>query len=357
MLSDTSVIPVEKAERLGKLDRVRSILKNGEIPGVRDYVIALHNIDRFGYHIEDPESDLKDHLEFCYRLKKYGLGMPSDFRELPLGRGQTGTISFPEQAKVAALLFDKIWVPPTSFQRDFGFDYGVDQPPVAIQFCSSKDIEALKSVGSIMLFSREVDTAVNVMIDKINQISCRYESESRFVRTLKCGNDLRDFEKQSLISGYRAVIKNVDVPVNKKLEWPQIMEVREDEDSLNKIRSMRLWLNEGLNFSTEEDATEKIGEKLLLYKETLKKHGIVTRNGVFASVFSGACSFANKPDESGLILGLTLMGGVALAVNKIRIDNEAELRKPGLREVAWLNEIHQQSFSERIEGWFRRSRS
>lgn len=202
-------------------------------------------------------NDTQDELvrDFVSRLRKYGDGgVPRNFKPREINSKQTGTIAFPEQARVAALLYDKIWVPPKTYQRDFGFDFGDDQPPTKIQFCSHEDVLDLNAIGTYLLFANDVNQVTNKMIEKLDGMSKRYEKKSRFVRTMRCSKDFKMYEKNYPLPAVRAIIKNIQIPVNERLSWEQIIEFRKDKRSIESLKSMNVWVKDALRNKSEDDA-------------------------------------------------------------------------------------------------------
>lgn len=285
------------------------------------------------------------------KLVQFTSGTPDDFQEKKVFPGESSTIVTPAQAKVAALMYDKIWVPPRSYQPDFGFDFGDDQPPDELMFCTEDDISVLNDVGVRTIFVPDASYVAQRRVDAIHTISQKYERRSKFHYTLICGGDLQKYEERNPSIAYRLVVKNVQVPVNASLTWKQVCEFRKDKESREKLRWMNQWINNDLSNKSEEQVKEALEIRLSDYQEALKKHGAITNNGILASLFTGLAGFAAKPDQSGLILAFTVIGGAAIALQKKHIDDRAELKKPGLREVAWLHQLHQKPLMSRFRDW------
>lgn len=295
-----------------------------------------------------------DDEDLYKRFLKFG-NIPNDFQNRPVLAHETATIAFPEQAKVAALLYDKIWVAPISLQKDFFFDFGQDQPPAEVAFCGEDDVKNLSQVLLANMFKDdpgETTTPVSRYVSALDSVSKKYESVCQFRRTLTCGGDVKQYEDKTPSAAYRVVINNIKLPSNSSLSWKQVLEFRKDVEVRKKLHWMKAWIDKDLSGSSEPNAKEALEDRLDQYYEALKKHGAITKNGMLASVFAGLSSFAMKPDQSGVVIALSLTGGMAIQLQKRRIENRSELLKSPLREMAWMQHIEPRSLFSKLRGWF-----
>jgi hypothetical protein len=135
-----------------------------------------------------------------------------------------------------------------------------------------------------------------------------------------------------------SVLQGLPIPVESKLTWEQVLEIRADADSRDRLRRFSRWLDGLLPAKSAAQISDEIFIRLEDYRRALTKHGVETRIGAFEHVVSWQpmlAKFATAVTGSALgepILGLIGAGSIALGEISIA------LQKSRLR----LQEIHRQ---------------
>lgn len=115
------------------------------------------------------------------------------------------------------------------------------------------------------------------------------------------------------------VINNIPEIVEDSLSWEQVIDFKEDKQSINKIRNLKNWMI-GLDGKSNSEIQEKIEKAIEDYKDSIRKHGIRTRMGAITTLMSTTSAFVGAmPNIKNCILSsaITLSSGVIVyAVNK-----------------------------------------
>ena len=82
---------------------------------------------------------------------------------------------------------------------------------------------------------------------------------------------------------YQPIMNNLPI-VSDKTSWKQILQFREDKNSVLKFRSLKKWFEESLAAKSESQATDIISKKIEDYEWAIKKHGLKTITGGFSNV-------------------------------------------------------------------------
>lgn len=107
------------------------------------------------------------------------------------------------------------------------------------------------------------------------------------------------------------VIDNFPGIVESSLTWKQVIEIRKDKQSANKIKKLKSWMSN--LYGTKSEIEDQIERALDEYKDAIRKHGIRTCKDAITILFGGSSALVGTmPDLQRTILscGLLLSGGV-----------------------------------------------
>jgi len=203
-------------------------------------------------------------------------------RHLPIVAGESCCIPISTSRKLAALLFDKQYLPAESFMA-----------PKEVSFCNSDiQLKADNILLNYFLYSHS-GTVPEVGVEHNNFASLIYLNsliaafQAHKVDLTPLFSKSADFDN-SYVKGdaavYHAIVENVPLVDDEDLSWEQVLEFRSDEEAKRKYRDFRVWLSflpESLSIS---QATDIVGQKLDDYNEAIKKHGLRTRIGAYKSI-------------------------------------------------------------------------
>lgn len=102
----------------------------------------------------------------------------------------------------------------------------------------------------------------------------------------------------------------LDSIVEDSLDWGQVLEIREDKDSIYKIRRLRNWMNIELLGMEKEKIISILDEALYDYKKALNKFGVLTAVGGFTTALSGSSTILTGISKDWNDI---LAGGLAVA--------------------------------------------
>lgn len=124
---------------------------------------------------------------------------------------------------------------------------------------------------------------------------------------------LLEFEEQTTHSAYEVCLSNIPIIVEEKLKWKQVMEMRKDIASIEKIHRFRKWVDSELEGKEKDEIIQSFEKALDDYKYALKKHGIMTAVGGLTTILSASSTVieAISGDFSTQIsAGLAISGGL-----------------------------------------------
>lgn len=150
-----------------------------------------------------------------------------------------------------------------------------------------------------------------------------YRSEAAFSAEFSSGEEV----------AYRAVLDNIPVVATQELDWPQVLEFRQDPDASRKYRALRVWMQEALHSKSLSEATDIIGSKLDDYEWALRKHGVKSVTGTISEVLDsktiaaataagGLMAVLNQPIWALLTTGLLIVSKMVASVVERKIEVE-----------------------------------
>jgi hypothetical protein len=164
-----------------------------------------------------------------------------------------------------------------------------------------------------------------------------YSSNEEFVN---------DFGAGSYVVTQR-VIDKLEIADNDQLEWSQVKQFKDDRDMRNKYAQFLDFLKSKWSGNNIDYYSYEIESKYYEYNESLKKHGIKTRIGVFKDLFSGKfilptsmatiASSVTSPELTPILIGLFTVGKLSLSLFEYKL-NLRSIDKPD-KSIAWIYEI------------------
>ncbi len=148
---------------------------------------------------------------------------------------------------------------------------------------------------------------------------------------------------------YEAVIDQIPVALEDELTWRQVLEFKQDKESVRKYRDLHLWIEQVLSSQSDQQRVDVIGQKLEDYRWALRKYGIKTKLAALTTFISAlgagipaggfVARAANVKAEWGMAAGvaLTIAGGSAWIAQQLL--ELKDLGRGAHREVAYLHDV------------------
>ncbi|MPN10140.1 hypothetical protein SDC9_157435 [bioreactor metagenome] len=133
------------------------------------------------------------------------------------------------------------------------------------------------------------------------------------------------------------VINHIPSIIENNLSWDQVLDIRQDKNSIKKLRRLRNWMY-GLEGKEDHQIVDVLDLALDDYKYALKKHGVLTSSGAITTILSAGSTLVatlNGDQNKMLAAGLTITGGVIAYTVKQTIDLMDQKRAP----IAFLYDI------------------
>lgn len=146
------------------------------------------------------------------------------------------------------------------------------------------------------------------------------------------------------------ILSNLDLVDTKKLTWNQVIELRKDQDAVEKLRNLRRMVYKDYSGKSEAYIREDIEQRLYEYEQATKLWGFPLQKGVLEIAMTGEALTA-----VGAVVALTLFGapvaaaaaaGGAIAVGKAALaianrkrDIEIERRKNPMAYLVRLKQL------------------
>ncbi|MGB2714955.1 MAG: hypothetical protein WBC51_12295 [Vicinamibacterales bacterium] len=271
----------------------------------------------------------------------------------PLAAGETIAVSM-DAPMVAALCFDRVWwgaglVPPS-----IGFG-GLHRAEVqlvgVVDLATSKlnqldlaDLEPRSKVTAEKLTDRlnmKWTTGVSRLYDKALGLDvCPiFSSAASRHAELRAGSH----------SVAIASMHHIGLADETTLDWQQVIEFRQDRDSLNKYRRMIHWLDKELADRDQQFVEAEISRRLEDYEWALRKHGISTVLGTLSeilnpkwltgvTVFGALTSYSSGNPVAGVaVAAATTVGRVSIAIARTALLKE-DIRQAN-RDIALVYEL------------------
>jgi len=261
--------------------------------------------------------------------------------------GEICTICDKSLHKRAALLFDRLYV-----GSDEGDRVDFEIPPEMTFGFEDGDRLILPSLEELFRKAPPKNGSIDTRLAYgLRAVSRAYGKEGCIV--VPSFSSYHAFDEEFSTGreiAFEGALKNISVVDDGKLDWNQIIDFRQDKDSLRKYRDLRLWLQNGLNANSPSEAADKIGAKLDAYDWAMKKHGLATvksaitflldykQAGIAASAAAAGAALGG-PAGSALASGIVIAGQMTAWVLKRFIEKE-DVKRGANCEVAYIHGIN-----------------
>lgn len=283
-----------------------------------------------------------------------------------------------ERPKTTSLFFDKIWVPPDFKYSPYGIAYGFNNIPseICIEDKNEKKLnEQLKIMSYAMLnkygpdvFScTSLDELINaeknrevISLKKNKNIESDFEflySNNRNIGIRKIVANFRQiygieitplfinktkFEecisasldeqrKDDNCNALEVSINYIPTILEDQLTWEQVLNLRRDKVSKNKLKRLKYWINLELKDKSRDEIVSLLDKMIDDYKFALTKHGILTTIGGFSSILTSSSTVieAITEDFSGVLsAGFVITAGIITFTTSQIIDLMQTKREP-----------------------------
>lgn len=170
-----------------------------------------------------------------------------------------------------------------------------------------------------------------------------YDSDELCKRDYQAGN----------VSAIVAVVDQLGIVHEERLDWRQIMDFRKDEEAKIKLRRMRHWFSTELADKPLPYIADVIAIRLDDYEWALRKHGIETATGSLAelldmrflpAVSAAGAALAVTAGPAWAAVGTTalIVGKATLSLSTRLLDLKERQRGKGA-EIAFIHELKRMS--------------
>lgn len=302
-------------------------------------------------------------------------------KELNYNKNDTSFATGLVKPKTTSLLFDKIWVPLDLRTSTYGFFMGFhDIPPnillvepVEEKFGGAYDSDLLNCimlnrpsytveadiVNLNFLYSasrnRGIATAAmgfkklydidmtpvyfNKTQYELEHTGNKYETyQDELIHCLTLNKATNEQNKMLLKSNSIAFcIEGIPEIIDEKLNWEQVQDIRNDKESIKKLKRFKYWML-GLNGKSSDELQANICKALDDYTFAMKKHGVLMTTGGITTVVSAGSTTINSLSHDTLdiiMMGITVATGITAFTIKEAVNYCEAKRAP----IAFLYDI------------------
>mgnify|MGYP000915221070 CR=1 FL=1 len=119
-----------------------------------------------------------------------------------------------------------------------------------------------------------------------------------------------------------------------KLSWKQILEIRDDKESINKLKRLRLFIYENYNDKPLNYIKDDLNQRIYDYENTAKELGLKTKESIFKAIFSSestvgltAAAIASAFLAAPIAIPLSLAIGSTFMIGNIALDFKSQKRE------------------------------
>jgi len=256
-------------------------------------------------------------------------------------------------------MFDRVYAPMVT--THIGFSRKLEAPEIPIEFSFSSDVidEAAEwRRGAMSQWSDHVAPPPGCSFEEVDEtykLQAEQELENRYrsngIMGVWCASEKGLFLKrfsQGEKNAFQGALNNLPI-VRPDVSWDHVRAFREDPDSIRKYRDLRLWLSDIINATSERHATDIIAQRIEDYRWSIRKHGLETVTGAFASLWDwkqsvalaagvGAAATLSGAVIASLMAGIAVTSGVGAYFAQRKIS-EIDVSRGEGREVAILVDI------------------
>lgn len=119
-----------------------------------------------------------------------------------------------------------------------------------------------------------------------------------------------------------------------KISWKQILEIRDDKESMNKLKRLRLFIYENYNDKPLNYIKDDLNQRIYDYENTAKELGLKTKESIFKAIFSSestvgltAAAIASAFLAAPIAIPLSLAIGSTFMIGNIALDFKSQKRE------------------------------
>lgn len=267
-------------------------------------------------------------------------------------KNESAAVVLPIMFKRAALFFERVFCGkytrkgplPGRMPAEIAFGYQCDSDLVPLTAgvafeIMDPDEQSIDSSIINYLILRSV--AQSYLEQGINVVPI-YVSENMFDSEFRAGSEL----------AYTALLNNLPLVQESGISWDQVLDFRKDKEAVWKYRSLRLWVHDGLQAKSVQEANDIIADKVEKYEFAIRKHGLKTITGSLSSVLdskyvaglaigSGLATLIAGPIWSLIASGSLTIGKIAVEIADHLIDL-SNIKRGVNSEIAIVYEVKKQ---------------
>lgn len=130
------------------------------------------------------------------------------------------------------------------------------------------------------------------------------------------------------------VLSGLNLVDTSNISWRQILEIRDDKESMNKLKRLRLFIYENYNDKPLEYIKDDLSQRIYDYENTAKELGLKTKESVFKAIFSSestvgltAAAIATAFLAAPLAIPLSLAIGSSFMIGNIALEFKSQKRE------------------------------
>ena len=274
--------------------------------------------------------------------------------------GEICTITDSNNVKVAALLFDRIYVGTRTEPKKvseviyeipeeitFGI-YELDRPILKSTIQQIPDLMKNLNFGNDARSDAEQIGKGFLDVFSVSMTNAYKKRGVDVIPTFNSFDQFRISYPDGYFLAYQAALNNLSLVSPHKLSWKQVMDFRQDKNALHKYRSLRLWFFDGIKAKSLNQATDIIAQRIEDYQWAIKKHGLNTIAGVFSKIVSlqsisaiatgaGLTAIIGGPYWSAIVAGAITSAEVSVWLFERHVD-KLSMIKEDYSDIAILHE-------------------
>lgn len=247
--------------------------------------------------------------------------------------------------KTTSLFYDKIWIPDSLKDTDiYQSEYGIIPNEVITMgdkdteerlyfdcpfgyysvmnllnirytkyFSYDKYITSIHRNEAILIAARNFKKVYGLEVTpfffEYTDFEQAFDSVVNSVENVGFTDFFENYENPENLDVIKFTVDNISKVVEDKLTWEQVLDFRNDTDSVKKLRKFKHWCTYDLKGKTVNELTEILNESYEEYCYVLKKHGIKTVVGSLTTLLTSTStiiSMINAGKLENIATGFTL---------------------------------------------------
>ncbi|UZD23466.1 hypothetical protein PBT90_08705 [Algoriphagus halophytocola] len=173
--------------------------------------------------------------------------------------------------------------------------------------------------------------------------SCYKAASSKHLSVVPTWNDRSELDyllpEENAMEAFSALMENVPQLDARNTSWEVISELKKDQESLEKVRRMRVWFHTEVKSKSFAAAQDLILSNMEDYKSSLKKHGASYKDGILevflkkenltASIISALAGVQLAGAMEGIAAaGIPILGDLVLQIRKSNREKKSIQNHP-----------------------------